>query len=60
MTLDEAIETLETVLGCTETDEPEGCIEALKLGIEALKMIQGFRTSVYKINSSLLPGETEK
>ena len=59
MNIEKAIEILEFL----ERTSPEGYSEdekpALKLGIEALKVVKEFRTGKYKTINSPLPGETE-
>ena len=64
MTLEEAIEIQETVLGFTEDDEPKGIIQSTKLGIEALKRFKEVRANPLVFSCSysmrMLPGETEE
>jgi hypothetical protein len=60
MTLDEAIEVLQDLLGEGPYFRPEKRIEAVKLGIEALKRWKNFRDNSQTFGYSPLPGETEE
>ena len=59
MTIDEAIKIL-AILDHGDTAEIEDTwLDALKLGIEALKRIKGGRSWLFPRASDLLPGETK-
>lgn len=60
MTIDEAIEGLSDLLTDGPYWPPEKRIEAVKLGIEALKRIKEQRIGWSPIDYYLLPGETQE
>ena len=59
MTLDEAIEIQEQYLRQSQTHIADRLDDAIKLGIEALKLIEAWRKSLPLDNPQLLPGEIE-
>ncbi len=59
MTIDEAIETSETIQKSTRLQNWPEAREATRLGEEALKEIKKARGGYLITNASLLPGETE-
>ena len=60
MTIDEAIERLQTrINGDFPFHSSDPCIE-LQLGIEALKRLKKCRQAGYKFYCQLMPGETKK
>lgn len=59
MTLQKAIEILTYMTKSTNVASLEDCIDAIKLGIEALNRIQTYRREKFYITPELLPGETE-
>ena len=60
MTIDEAIELQETYLEAVEPEAYGDLEEAIKLGIEALKVIKDVRPTDYAAIDEPLPGETAK
>ena len=60
MDAQEAIETLTNELQYIEPDYGFGFINAIKLGIEALKRINNARAIGYSVPADLLPGETKR
>jgi len=60
MKLEKAIEILEDLLGESPQFSPDDRRDAVKLGIEALKVVQWNRTHKYSSNALLLCHETEK
>jgi len=59
MKLEKAIEILEDIIHYVEPGDPPEEHNAIKLGIEALKMWQRWRSCFPPNNKRLLPGETE-
>ena len=53
-----AISKLTILHSVMEADTDHGFLEAIKLGIEALKRVQGERTGYESYAPDLLPGET--
>ena len=60
MTIDEAIETLHSFWAIPVKSPTLGQLEAIKLGIEALKDVRYVRQNSIAPMVELLPGETEK
>lgn len=60
MTIDEAIKILTVYSDNMETDLIDREYAAIKLGIEALKLIKEMREFYYWGPPALLPGETEE
>ena len=58
MTIDEAITRLEVFVKDVSEAEPELLDDAIRLGIEALKVVQKSRTKYSRSAIYLLPGET--
>ena len=59
MTIDKAIEILQDVLDIVPRTITPDEVDALKLGIEALKRIRNARNTGYFLPAAPLPGETE-
>ena len=59
MTIDKAIEVLETEAHLAERQPETGIYDALKLGIEALRRLEELRTPASGDPLLPLPGETE-
>ena len=60
MNLDKAIEILDLNIRQRAPTMPHDVLDALKLGIEALKRVNFHRTSSLASPHILLPGETEE
>ena len=60
MTIDEAMKVLQLMTENRNVSSLEKCIEALKLGIEALKRVKVNRHHYGGLNWKALPGEIEK
>ena len=60
MNLDEAIQTLTKIIAEPRYHAICGDVDALKLGIEAMKAIDGIRKHHHLYTASLLPGETKE
>ncbi len=60
MTIDEAIKELEALLINRKSELLRDTLEALPLGIEALKEVKASREEDYIGDTGLLPGETEE
>ncbi len=60
MKIERAIKELEITLGYRQSIGPTGELEALALGIEALKRIRHDREAMQAEHVLLLPGETEE
>ena len=60
MKIDEAIEILSILESRTQNYSTMFKKDALKLGIEALKRVQGMRPNKYGSPDPLLPGETKQ
>ena len=58
MTIDEAIDRLRELHGELIREERLEKADSVRLGIEALRRIQEYRTGVVWIHKPLLPGET--
>lgn len=57
MTIDEAIKMLDRISAQDEESGRPECVEAEKLGIEALKRVKRLRPNECYANSTRLPGE---
>ena len=60
MTIDDAIEILEIYIPDPDAVEVVVSIDAIQLGIEALKRVKLLRTSAFYPHNKLLYGETEE
>jgi len=60
MTLDKAIEILNSVEPDSRPFDYEEEKEAIRLGIEAMRRIKDARTAEVELEKTLLPGETEE
>ncbi len=59
MTIDEAIKVLQLMTKKRNVSSLEKCIDALRLGTEALKRVKWNRKNYAVYRTSLLPGETK-
>jgi len=60
MTLDRAIEVLEELARKWSRDYDDEDLQAVKLGIHALRYVEGIRQHDGDYRSLILPGETEE
>ena len=60
MTIEKAIKYIQEMADCGEFIRSRGYLDALKLGIEALKREEHYREVVGPERTILLPGETEE
>ena len=58
MKIDKAIQLLGDLLHYSETENPPDDGDAIKLGIEALKLLQHRRAYLLGARPEILPGET--
>ena len=59
MKIDKAIEILDLTIAHTRADNTPGVRDAIKLGLEAMKVIREFRAGTYNDTIETLPGEEE-